>query len=176
MSIDAQAVSEICLSSIKGSSSDLVLAPSAARTGGFHFEIFGRVQKVSFREYTRRKAKQLQLVGWVKNTPQNTVVGVAFGTSSSLEAFQDWLQNTGSPSSIIEKAEFTQQVEGTGVEEAMSCLGLSLDSGLNHQHSWAYVQHKASLLIRVLVMLFLLYAILTKLNERKREPQNGALL
>lgn len=39
------------------------------------FEVFGKVQKVFFRKHTKNKADELGLVGWVKNTKQDTVIG-----------------------------------------------------------------------------------------------------
>jgi len=41
------------------------------------FEVFGRVQGVFFRRDTARTAESLGIRGWVKNTEQGTVVGVA---------------------------------------------------------------------------------------------------
>ena len=40
------------------------------------FEVHGRVQGVFFRACTQEKAKNLGLVGWVMNTPRDTVKGV----------------------------------------------------------------------------------------------------
>lgn len=105
---------------------------------GFRFEIFGRVQRVSFREYTKRKARTLKLVGWVKNTPENTVVGVAFGPPESLGKLKKWLQEKGSPSSVIERAEFTEEVSGSDVQTAMLALNLSASSGFEIDTSFGH--------------------------------------
>jgi acylphosphatase len=45
------------------------------------FEVFGKVQGVSFRAYTQKKAIALQLVGWCMNTSTGTVVGELQGST-----------------------------------------------------------------------------------------------
>lgn len=47
--------------------------------------ISGDVQGVSFRAWTRKQAKELGLVGWVKNRPDGAVEVVAEGNKSDLE-------------------------------------------------------------------------------------------
>lgn len=44
------------------------------------FEVFGRVQGVSFRHFTNKEAKRLGAAGWCKNTPKGTVTGEIQGT------------------------------------------------------------------------------------------------
>uniref|UniRef100_UPI00358FCFFC acylphosphatase-2 n=1 Tax=Myxine glutinosa TaxID=7769 RepID=UPI00358FCFFC len=70
------------------------------------FEIFGRVQGVCFRMYTEDESRKLRLVGWVKNAPTGSVVGVVQGPADKVEAMKHWLSKVGSPSSRIHKAEF----------------------------------------------------------------------
>ena len=43
------------------------------------YEVFGEVQGVFFRKYTKKEADKLKLTGWVMNTEKGTVVGVADG-------------------------------------------------------------------------------------------------
>ena len=43
------------------------------------YEVFGKVQGVFFRKYTKKEADKLKLTGWVMNTEKGTVVGVADG-------------------------------------------------------------------------------------------------
>ena len=43
------------------------------------YEVFGKVQGVFFRKYTKKEADKLKLTGWVMNTDKGTVVGVADG-------------------------------------------------------------------------------------------------
>ncbi|XP_054712876.1 acylphosphatase-2-like isoform X2 [Uloborus diversus] len=70
------------------------------------FEVFGRVQGVFFRKFTREKGKELGLKGWVMNTSQGTVLGTMQGKEEKIEDMKHWLQNIGSPMSKIEKCDF----------------------------------------------------------------------
>ncbi|MEZ4750022.1 MAG: acylphosphatase [Bdellovibrionota bacterium] len=54
------------------------------------FRVCGKVQGVGFRYNTLEKAKSLQLVGWVKNTPDGCVEVVAEGEETPLEALIAW--------------------------------------------------------------------------------------
>ena len=47
--------------------------------------VSGRVQGVSFREYTRRKALEFGLAGYVKNLPEGSVEVFASGSRHALE-------------------------------------------------------------------------------------------
>ena len=47
----------------------------------------GMVQGVGFRYFTRRRAIEYGLTGWVRNTPNNKVEGEAQGDPSSLAEF-----------------------------------------------------------------------------------------
>ncbi|XP_039624983.1 acylphosphatase-1-like isoform X2 [Polypterus senegalus] len=49
------------------------------------YEIFGDVQGVFFRKYTEEQGRKLKLVGWVKNTPRDTVVGQVQGPKEIVE-------------------------------------------------------------------------------------------
>ena len=51
----------------------------------FTFQVFGKVQGVFFRKYTQAKAHELDLVGFVQNTSQGTVIGKAQGSLESLK-------------------------------------------------------------------------------------------
>lgn len=73
------------------------------------FEVFGKVQGVFFRKHTVRKATELGLRGWVKNTTAGTVKGKLQGGSRSLSLMKKWLQTTGSPNCRIDKAIFKNQ-------------------------------------------------------------------
>lgn len=55
-----------------------------------HLIIHGRVQGVGFRWYTREKALELGLVGWVRNNPNGTVEIVAEGEETELKKLRDW--------------------------------------------------------------------------------------
>lgn len=84
---------------------------SDAVSGGFQYEVFGKVQGVFFRKYTQREATRLGLVGWVRNTDRtrSSVEGEIAGTagqSEELAQMRHWLGKVGSPKSRIERAEF----------------------------------------------------------------------
>ncbi|KAG5175505.1 Acylphosphatase-1 [Tribonema minus] len=75
----------------------------------FDFEIFGKVQGVFFRKYTKETADQLGITGWCMNTAHGTVAGHTEGAQGAVEAFKTWLRTKGSPHSRIDKAEFTNE-------------------------------------------------------------------
>lgn len=75
----------------------------------FSFEISGKVQGVYFRKYTHEKAIELGLRGWVMNTDNDTVVGVAEGVEDRVKEMQTWLRVKGSPRSRIDEAIFTNE-------------------------------------------------------------------
>uniref|UniRef100_UPI00358DF753 acylphosphatase-1 isoform X2 n=1 Tax=Myxine glutinosa TaxID=7769 RepID=UPI00358DF753 len=73
------------------------------------FEIFGKVQGVFFRKFTQKESQRLGLVGWVRNTPQNSVDGQIQGPREQVELMNAWLQTKGSDKSRIDKACFTHE-------------------------------------------------------------------
>ncbi len=60
----------------------------------YQFEILidGRVQHVGFRYYARSRAVELELTGYVRNTPDGKVLVVAEGEQSALETLADYLR------------------------------------------------------------------------------------
>ena len=87
-----------------------------AATGGkknflsVSFEVFGLVQGVFFRKHTEKTAKSLKLVGYVKNTRTNTVIGTIQGEPENIDKMKTWLQTEGSPRSRIDKCDFKSEV------------------------------------------------------------------
>ena len=73
------------------------------------FTIYGKVQQVFFRKCTQEKAVSLGLVGWCKNEPNKTVIGVIQGDSENITKMKTWLQTEGSPASRIDKCIFTKE-------------------------------------------------------------------
>jgi acylphosphatase len=71
--------------------------------------VFGTVQGVFFRKYTKQQATELNLVGWVQNTERDTVEGYMEGEKSNIDQMKNWLQTTGSPRSKITKVQFTNE-------------------------------------------------------------------
>lgn len=78
-------------------------------------KIYGRVQGVFFRDSSQRKARELNLSGWVKNESDGTVAIVAEGGEEKLKKFVEWCKN-GSDHTRVEKidakwGEFTGQFD-----------------------------------------------------------------
>lgn len=65
-----------------------------------HLWIEGLVQGVSFRYYTRQRAGQLGLTGWVKNLPDGRVEIIAEGEEGALQLLVDWCHH-GPPSAEV---------------------------------------------------------------------------
>ncbi len=70
--------------------------------------VYGRVQGVAFREYTRQEAVRLGLSGWVGNRPDGTVEVVCEGASSQVDTLVAWLA-IGSPFSQVSRVERTDE-------------------------------------------------------------------
>lgn len=52
--------------------------------------IYGKVQNVGFRYYTRKTASVLGITGYVKNLPDGSVYAEATGEDNLLETFTQW--------------------------------------------------------------------------------------
>lgn len=73
------------------------------------FEVTGTVQGVFFRKYTKDKADQLGLRGWVRNTSRGTVEGVIQGREDRMDTMKEWLTSIGSPQSKIDGCNFSNE-------------------------------------------------------------------
>ena len=62
--------------------------------------IKGKVQGVSFRYFTLKQARELDIVGWVRNKPNGTVEAVAQGNKINLELFINKLKQGSSFSRV----------------------------------------------------------------------------
>ncbi len=58
-----------------------------------HFKVTGKVQGVSFRAFTQRQARLLNLTGWVRNCSDGSVELLACGTEDALASMEAWLHN-----------------------------------------------------------------------------------
>jgi acylphosphatase len=88
----------------------LAAAMSAAKPlKSVDYEVFGRVQGVCFRMYTEDEAKKMGVVGWVKNTSRGTVTGQVQGPAEKVNSMKSWLSKVGSPSSRIDRTEFSNE-------------------------------------------------------------------
>ncbi len=64
-------------------------------------KITGKVQGVWFRKYTKEKADELGIKGFVRNEPDGSVYLEAEGDPYAMRIFKEWLF-VGSPKSIVE--------------------------------------------------------------------------
>ncbi|XP_054857721.1 acylphosphatase-2 isoform X2 [Eublepharis macularius] len=80
------------------------------------YEVFGRVQGVCFRLYAEEKARKTGVVGWVRNSRQGTVTGQVQGPEDKVNEMKAWLSNVGSPSSHIERTDFSNEREISKVD------------------------------------------------------------
>ena len=62
--------------------------------------IHGRVQGVGFRWHAQRRAQQLGVVGWVRNTASGSVEAHLEGEQEAVESLLDWLA-VGPPSAHV---------------------------------------------------------------------------
>ena len=80
--------------------------------------IRGRVQGVGFRYFAKNRAEELDLKGWVRNLPDQTVEILAIGPVPALEQFMQRLK-TGPIGSRVESTDFNwleEPEELTGFE------------------------------------------------------------
>lgn len=71
------------------------------------FRLRGLVQGVYYRKYTKAKANELKLSGWVRNRLDGSVETCAQGTEAALKDFKAWLWQ-GSPASAVGSVEETE--------------------------------------------------------------------
>lgn len=70
----------------------------------FLAKVFGDVQGVGFRYYTRDEARRLNIKGYVKNVFDGSVEVFAEGDEDNLQKLLDWL-HIGPPSASVFKVE-----------------------------------------------------------------------
>lgn len=68
----------------------------------YEIKVTGRVQGVWFRAFTKEKAIETGINGWVKNTPDGHVLVVARGEKTDLDTFTDYLR-IGPPMARVDK-------------------------------------------------------------------------
>ncbi len=78
------------------------------------FKVIGKVQGVSFRAFTQRQARLLNLTGWVRNNSDGSVELVAFGSEDSLTSLEAWLHD-GSDWARVDQV-LVEEVECDGFE------------------------------------------------------------
>lgn len=65
----------------------------------YKVRVEGRVQGVCFRHYTREKANELGISGWVRNCSDGTVETLICGDDAQLDTMLAWLKQ--GPSSAV---------------------------------------------------------------------------
>jgi acylphosphatase len=75
---------------------------------GVHIRVYGRVQGVYYRNFTRRNALRLNLTGWVRNRPDGTVEATAAGEQKQLLEFVAALEQ-GPPKARVDNIEVAWQ-------------------------------------------------------------------
>ena len=76
----------------------------ASSSSAFRYRIRGRVQRVGFRDFTCRVARELGVTGWVRNHPDGSVEGEVEGDEESLESFREHLHR-GPPLARVDSLE-----------------------------------------------------------------------
>ena len=69
-------------------------------------KVYGKVQGVWFRKFTQESAREIGIVGMVKNLDDGTVSVNASGKIENLRKFKQWLK-TGSPKSRVDKINYS---------------------------------------------------------------------
>jgi len=67
-----------------------------------HVLVYGRVQGVFFRDFTRRQAHRFGVKGWVRNLMDGSVEIMAEGDEENLKLFLDEVRK-GPPLAVVEK-------------------------------------------------------------------------
>jgi len=75
------------------------------------YEVFGKVQHVYMRKYTKLQGEKLGLIGWVENTAAGTVRGEVCGDEPAVEQFKAWAETEGAPKAKPHHAEFSMAKE-----------------------------------------------------------------
>ena len=74
--------------------------------------VTGRVQGVSFRWYTERRARELGVVGWVRNEPDGSVLLHAEGEDDAVDALVAWCRTGPSMARVSDVAVRDDVVSG----------------------------------------------------------------
>lgn len=78
----------------------LNIIPRVSRKA-FHIKVYGKVQGVGFRYYTRQQALECAVTGYVRNRDDGSVEIHAEGSEDSLESFLEWCHSGPSSAHVI---------------------------------------------------------------------------
>jgi len=87
---------------------------AVTETATLHCLIAGRVQGVFFRDSTRQRARELGLVGWVRNLSDGRVEALFHGPRDACELALAFVR-VGPPSSHVDGVEVNWKTEGGDV-------------------------------------------------------------
>lgn len=73
-----------------------------------HLVISGRVQGVFFRATAQQVAEKMQIMGWIKNTPDGEVEVLAEGSEEQVNQFIGWCK-TGPPKARVISVDITEK-------------------------------------------------------------------
>jgi acylphosphatase len=73
-----------------------------------HLFVRGKVQGVYFRQGMKETANKNNVVGWVRNLPDDSVEAVLEGDESNVDAVIDWTR-LGPPGAIVEELKVTEE-------------------------------------------------------------------
>ena len=73
-----------------------------------HLIVYGRVQGVFFRHNTKKIADKLNLKGWVRNNPGNSVEILVEGNDDATDKFLNWCRK-GPLGSKVEKVDIEEK-------------------------------------------------------------------
>lgn len=90
------------------------MAPTVTK----QLQMFGRVQGVGFRFHMERKARDLNVTGWVRNRRDGSVEAVVQGAPETVDAMIAWA-GRGPPSAVVSEVKIT---EGSGEYTEFSAL------------------------------------------------------
>lgn len=85
-----------------------------------HVFVEGRVQGVNFRAYTRDRARQVRVEGWVKNLSDGRVEAVFEGSRSAVQNLVSWCYS-GPTSARVDRVQ-VQWEQPTGKEGGFSIV------------------------------------------------------
>ncbi|MFC0081149.1 acylphosphatase [Aciditerrimonas ferrireducens] len=88
-------------------------SPATGPTAGWcHLRVLGRVQGVGYRLSCQQVARQLGLVGWVRNLADGSVEVLAIGPDAALADLVAWCRQ-GPPLAEVERVDVRQGPAGT---------------------------------------------------------------
>ncbi|MGA2452325.1 MAG: DNA polymerase ligase N-terminal domain-containing protein [Solirubrobacteraceae bacterium] len=105
-------------------------SPSGSRA--IRAAVAGKVQGVGFRDATRRRARELGVMGWVRNTDDGAVAVHAEGPRDAIEALASFLRDGPPGAAVVEVTVQDVRLEG---HEQFAIRGVSAGAFVVQQHA-----------------------------------------